>query len=231
MESELELVEMIQLSGIRKEIARRMIQSKRDAPHAYYDIEVNMKAAKDIKDKFSEQDQKITYNDIIIFAVSRVLKKFPRLNAHIEGDKYKIIKNINIGIAVGLNEGLIVPVIRDTDKKELCEISKTTKKLIQHAKLKKLKLTEYTCGTFTVSNLGMFDIKSFHAIINPPEVAILAVGKVANKATVYDNNLVVRLSTNLSLSADHRIIDGMEAAKFMYSLKSTLENIKLEYKE
>jgi len=229
LESKL-VIEVIKLKGIRKVIARRMSQSKREAPHVYYDIEVEMTAAKRLKEKLSEQGYKVSYNDIIIYSVSRNLENFPKFNAHIGDDELKIYKNINIGMVVGLEEGLIVPVIHNVDKKGLREIAKITKELVQRVKSGILKLIDYTGGTFTVSNLGMYGITGFHAIINPPEVAILAVGKVAEKPDVRDHNLVTHLSTNLSLSADHRVIDGMEAAKFLYSLKSNLENINDEYK-
>ncbi len=226
MSTEPELREVVKIEGIRKVIARRMSQSKREAPHVYFDIEVDMNAASSLKVSLAEKGQKVSYNDMIIFAVSRNLKEFPHFNAHLKEDELYVYEDINVGMAVGLEEGLIVPVIHNTDQKRLVEIADLSRELIERARSHKLKLADYTGGTFTISNLGMYDLTTFHAVINPPEVAILAVGKVAPRPVIREGKIEPSLVANFSLSVDHRVIDGLEAARFLYSFKSILENIQ-----
>jgi pyruvate dehydrogenase E2 component (dihydrolipoamide acetyltransferase) len=218
----------IPVIGMRKIIAESMTYSKKVAPHIYLSLEVDMSKVIDIREKLiplvqDKYDVKLSYNHILIKAVATALRLNPLVNSSFIEEKIILKQNINIGLAVALEDGLIVPVIKDADKKGLGIIAKETAELILKAKNKKLLPDEYQGGTFTITNLGMFDIENFCAIINQPETAILAVGKIMKKPVVVDDEITIRPMMNLTLSCDHRAIDGTVGAKFLQNLKEILE--------
>jgi len=218
----------IPVIGMRKIIADSMTYSKKVAPHIYLSLEVDMSKVIDIREKLiplvqDKYDVKLSYNHILIKAVATALRLNPLVNSSFTEEKIILKQNINIGLAVALEDGLIVPVIKDADKKGLGIIAKETAELILKAKNKKLLPDEYQGGTFTITNLGMFDIENFCAIINQPETAILAVGKIMKKPVVVDDEITIRPMMNLTLSCDHRAIDGAVGAKFLQNLKEILE--------
>jgi len=215
----------IPVSLMRKTIAKRLVESKTTAPHFYLTYEVDMKRAIDLRASLnSDEGVKISYNDIVVRACAFALRAHPRVNSSFMGDKIIQHGAINVGIAVALDDGLITPVIRNTDMKSLFEISNESKELAARARDKKLKPEEFSGGTFTVSNLGMFGIEEFAAIINPPEAAILAVGTIVEKAVVENGQIVPGHRLQLTLSCDHRVVDGAVGAQFMQELKLILEN-------
>lgn len=218
----------IPVIGMRKIIAESMTYSKKVAPHIYLSLEVDMSKVIDIREKLiplvqDKYDVKLSYNHILIKAVATALRLNPLVNSSFTEEKIILKQNINIGLAVALEDGLIVPVIKDADKKGLGIIAKETAELILKAKNKKLLPDEYQGGTFTITNLGMFDIENFCAIINQPETAILAVGKIMKKPVVVDDEITIRPMMNLTLSCDHRAIDGAVGAKFLQNFKEILE--------
>jgi len=218
----------IPVTGMRKIIADSMTYSKKVAPHIYLSLEVDMSNVIDIKERLiplvqDKHDVKLSYNHIIIKAAATALRLNPLINSSFTEEKIILKQQINIGLAVALEDGLIVPVIKDADMKGLAIIAQETAELIQKAKNKKLLPDEYQGGTFTITNLGMFDIENFCAIINQPETAILAVGKIIKKPVVIDDEITIRPMMSLTLSCDHRAIDGAVGAKFLQNLKQVLE--------
>lgn len=215
----------IPLTMMRKTIAKRLVESKTTAPHFYLTYEVDMRRAIDLRASVnSNGNVKISYNDIIVRACAFALGKHPRVNSTFAVDKIIQHGAINIGVAVALDDGLITPVIRNADMKNLFEIAGESKELAAKARDKKLKLEEFSGGTFTVSNLGMYGVEEFAAIINPPEGAILAVGTIVEKPIVENGQIVVGHRLRLTLSCDHRVVDGAVGAQFMQELKQVLEN-------
>lgn len=223
-----ETYQEMELSKMRKVIAHRLSESKRTAPHFYIDLTVDTNGINQVKnnfDKKSEQlDGKITFNDIIIKLVSQALKEFPMVNASFAGDSIILHKGINIGVAVAVDEGLIVPVLKHVDQKTISQISKKMRELSEKARNKKLLPDEYSGGTFTITNLGMYGVETFHAIINPPESAILAIGAIEKEPIVIDGAVTVRPCMKLSLSVDHRVVDGVLAARFLGRVKELVED-------
>lgn len=217
--------EEIPLSMMRKTIAKRLLESKTTIPHFYLTVEINMKRAIDFRTSLNEvTGTKISYNDIVVKAVALALRENPKANSSFAGDKIILHGRIDVSVAVAVDEGLITPVIRNTDMKSLAEISAETKELAKRAREGKLKPEEFTNGTFTVSNLGMFDIENFAAIINPPEGAILAVGSIVEKPIVEHGQIVVGNTMKVTMSCDHRVVDGAVGAQFLQSFKKILEN-------
>jgi len=218
----------IPVIGMRKIIADSMTYSKKVAPHIYLSLEVDMSKVIDLRERLiplvqAQHDVKLSYNHILIKAAATALRLNPLINSSFTEEKIILKQHINIGLAVALKDGLIVPVIKDADKKGLAFIAKETEELVQKAKSKKLLPDEYQGGTFTITNLGMFDIESFCAIINQPETAILAVGKIIKKPVVIDEEITIKPMMNLTWSCDHRAIDGAVGAKFLQNLKQILE--------
>lgn len=215
-----------ELTMMRKTIARRMAESKGPVPHFYITSEIDMGKAMEFRKLVNEleEDLKISFNDLIIKAVAKALMKYPQLNASFAGDKIRVYKGIHIGVAVALEDGLITPVIRNCEVKSLGQIAREAKDLAEKARSKKLKPEEYTGSTFTISNLGMYDVENFAAIINPPEGAILAVGSIQEKPVVVEGQIRVGHRMKVTLSCDHRVTDGATAAKFLQELKKILEN-------
>lgn len=215
----------IPLSMMRKTIAKRLLESKATIPHFYLTIEMNMKRAIDFRASLNEiTGAKISYNDIVMRAVALALRENPKANSSFMGDKIIEHGRIDVGFAVAVDEGLITPIIRNADQKTLAEISTESKELAKRAREGKLKLEEFTGGTFTVSNLGMYDIENFAAIINPPEGAILAVGTIVEKPVVENGQIVVGHTMKVTLSCDHRVVDGAIGAEFLQSFKRFIEN-------
>jgi pyruvate dehydrogenase E2 component (dihydrolipoamide acetyltransferase) len=215
------------LSSMRKVIATRLVQSKAPVPHFYLAIEVNMQRAKELRESANVLDPelKISYNDIVLKACAVALRQNPEVNASFQGDSIRYHHRIHLGMAVATDGGgLITPVLRHADTKSLSEISSESKDLIARARTRKLLPEEYAGSTFSVSNLGMMGIDEFSAVINPPEGAILAVGAVTEKPVVVDGRVEVGLRCRLTLSCDHRVVDGAIGAKFLQSLKQILEN-------
>jgi pyruvate dehydrogenase E2 component (dihydrolipoamide acetyltransferase) len=215
------------LSSMRKVIATRLVQSKSPVPHFYLTIEVDMGRAKELREsaKALNPELSLSYNDLILKACAAALQLHPHVNASFQGEAIRYYRRIHLGIAVAVEEGgLITPVIRNCEGKSLQEIAKDAKDLITRARSRKLKPEEYTGATFSVSNLGMLGIEEFSAVINPPEGAILAVGEAAEKPVVVKGQIEVGLRCRMTLSCDHRVVDGATGAKFLQTLKQILEN-------
>jgi pyruvate dehydrogenase E2 component (dihydrolipoamide acetyltransferase) len=217
----------IELTKMRRVIAQRLQESKATAPHFYVDVTADAtaitQARKALQTRVEKQGAKITFNDIVVKIVSQALKEFPMVNATFLKDRVRVYKAINIGVAVAVDEGLIVPVVRNADQKSISQISRELMELAGKARNKKLLPDEYEGGTFTVTNLGMFGVETFHAIINPPESGILAVSAIIPKPVVVEDEITVRPCLKLSLSVDHRVVDGAIAAQFLARVKELIE--------
>ena len=217
-----------ELSAMRKVIARRMVESKTTIPHFYITSEVDMAEAMALREMLNAYDEtlpKISVNDMVVKASAKALVKFPAVNASFKDDKLYPGAGVHVGVAVALDDGLIVPVVRDADTTPLRVLAQNTKTLVKKARDKKLQPSEYSGGTFTVSNLGPFDVENFIAIIDPAQGAILAVSSIVKKAVVLDDNsLAARPRMNLTLSGDHRVMDGATGARFMQEVKRLLQN-------
>jgi len=208
----------ISLVGRRKIIAERMQQSAQEAPHIALTVQVDMSQA-DVSRRGA------SYSALLVYVVARALRKHPLLNSTLRDDQIVLLDDVNIGVAVATDEGLIVPVVKQADKKTLDAIDGEIKDLVRRAREGKLTLDDVTGGTFTLSNLGMFGITEFRAIINPPEAAILAVGSTVKRAVVVGDEVVVRPIMNITVSADHRILDGVAVANFLSDVKTALERV------
>ena len=214
----------IPLSQMRKTIARRLSESMFTAPHFYLSMDINMDRAVEVRKLINESEgKKISFNDLVVKAVAMALRHHPVINSSWLGDKIRQNGNINIGVAVAVDEGLLVPVTRNTDMMSLSQISDTVKQLAGKAKERKLRPDEMQGNTFTVSNLGMFDIESFTAIINPPDSCIMAVGSIVQKPIVKNGQIVVGNMMKVMLSCDHRVVDGASGARFLQTFKNYLE--------
>jgi pyruvate dehydrogenase E2 component (dihydrolipoamide acetyltransferase) len=216
----------VPLSQIRKTIARRLAQSIGPIPTFYLTTEVDMERAWDAREglKALGDGPKVSFNDIIIKAVATALRQHPACNAWWQDDRIRYWHEVHVSMAVAIEEGLITPVIRHTDLKSLREIAAESQDLAARARQRRLTPEEYTGGTFSVSNLGMLDIDDFTAVINPPEAGILAVGRIVQKAVVHEGELAARRRLRLTMSCDHRVIDGATGAQFLKTLKAMLEN-------
>ena len=213
------------VSQMRKVIARRLSESKFGAPHFYLTVEIDMGNAMAARKQVNAHpDIKISFNDIIMKACAVALRKHPAINSSWHGDKITYHEAINIGVAVAIPDGLMVPVVRDTDLKTLTQINAEVKDLAGKARNKKLSTEEMTGNTFTISNLGNFGIEEFTAIINPPDACILAVGSILQKAIVKDGELAIGNMMKVTLSCDHRVVDGVTGANFLATLKGMLES-------
>ena len=220
---------IIPLSGIRKIIASRMMKSLSSMAQANHRMDVDMTNIMDLRKKlneaYKERNIKVSVLDLLIKIVTLAIKDYPMINSSMVSDDSIVLHNyVNMGIAVATDNGLVVPVISDTHEKNIYEISSQSKLLIDKARNGKLLPEEMSQGTFTITNLGMYDVDSFTAIINPPEAAILAVGKICEKPVVENGRIAIRLISTLSLTYDHRIIDGAPAAQFLQRVKLILEN-------
>jgi pyruvate dehydrogenase E2 component (dihydrolipoamide acetyltransferase) len=217
----------VPLSQMRKTIAKRLTQSIGPVPHFFLTVEVDMsesmKIRKKLNERLADDGIKVSPNDLIIKSVAMALRKHPWVNAAWTGEAIRLYEPVHIGVAVAVEEGLITPVVRNAHAKGIGEIAQEVRELAGRARDKKLKPDEYTGSTFSISNLGMFGITEFTAVINPPEAAILAVGGIEEKVVVEDGEMVVRPRMRLTLSCDHRVIDGATGAQFLQTLKGYLE--------
>lgn len=219
-----ESFEEITVSQMRKTIARRLSESKFTAPHFYLTMEIRMDKAVAAREALNQiSDVKISMNDIVVKAVSRALRKHPKVNSSWLGDKIRFNHHIHIGVAMAVDEGLLVPVVKFADHKSLTDISSEVKAFSVKAKDKKLQPSDWEGNTFTISNLGMFGIEEFTAIINPPDACILAVGGVKDTAVVENGALIPGKVMKVTLSCDHRVVDGVVGSQFLQTLKAMLE--------
>jgi len=215
----------VQLSQMRKVIARRLSESLFTAPHFYLTMSIRMDKAIEARKAINDMaDVKVSMNDIIVKAVATALRKNPNVNVSWLGDKIRYNHHINIGIAVAIEDGLIVPVVKFADNKSISHISAEVKQLADKAKNKKLQPAEFEGSTFTISNLGMYGIDQFTAIINPPDACILAVGAATETVLVENGQMVVGNVMKVTLSCDHRAVDGAVGSTFLKTLKELLEN-------
>jgi pyruvate dehydrogenase E2 component (dihydrolipoamide acetyltransferase) len=212
------------VTTMRKVIAQRLTEVKPGVPHFYLTIEVEMDQALKLREEAKAQELKLSVNDIVVKATAMAVRRFPRVNQVFAGDKILQLQNVDVGVAVAIEDGLITPLVKDADQKGLQEIAQEIRELADRAKKKALKPDEYTGGSITVSNLGMFGIDSFIAVLNPPQAAILAVGKVEPKVVVRDGQMVIRQMMSITLSGDHRVIDGAVGAQFLQELQALLEH-------
>lgn len=220
-----ESYEEIKVSQMRKTIAKRLSESKFTAPHFYVTMEINMDKAIAARNSLNEiSPVKISFNDLVIKAVAAALRQHPDVNVSWLGDKIRKNNHIHIGMAVAIEDGLVVPVIRFADNKSLAQISAEAKDLGQKAKSKQLQPADWEGNTFTISNLGMFGVEEFTAIINPPDACILAVGGIKQTPIVKDGQIVPGNTMKVTLSCDHRAVDGALGAAFLQTLKSLLED-------
>jgi pyruvate dehydrogenase E2 component (dihydrolipoamide acetyltransferase) len=220
-----ESFEEVNHSQMRKVIAKRLGQSKFSAPHYYLSVEFDMTNAISFRNQYNSiPDTKVSFNDIIVKAASMALIDSPKVNSQWFEDKIRYNKHVHIGVAVGVDDGLIVPVIKFANQQKLSNIGAMVKDFAQKARSKKLTPQEMEGSTFTISNLGMFDIESFTSIINPPNTAILSVGSIIEKPVVKNGNIVVGNTMKLTLACDHRVVDGLTGAKFLQSLRGYVEN-------
>ncbi|MEM9298157.1 MAG: pyruvate dehydrogenase complex dihydrolipoamide acetyltransferase [Bacteroidota bacterium] len=213
------------VSQMRKVIAKRLSESKFEAPHFYVTMEINMDKAIEARKSMNEvAPVKISFNDMVIKAVAAALRQHPKVNSSWLGDKIRYNQHVHIGVAVAVDEGLLVPVVRFADNKPLSHISTEVKQLAEKAHNKQLQPSDWEGNTFTISNLGMFGVEEFTAIINPPDACILAVGGIKQTAVVKDGTLVPGSVMKVTLSSDHRVVDGALAAAFLKTLKDLLED-------
>ena len=220
-----ESFEDVNHSQMRKTIAKRLGQSKFSAPHYYLSVEFDMSNAISFRNQYNSiPDVKISFNDIIVKASSMALSINPRLNSQWFDDKVRYNKHVHIGVAVGVDDGLVVPVLKFANQLNLSEIGSKVKDFAIKAKSKKLTSQEMEGSTFTISNLGMFDIESFTSIINLPNSAILSVGSIIEKPVVKNGDIVVGNTMKLTLACDHRVVDGLTGAKFLQTLRGYVEN-------
>ena len=222
--------ELIKNSSMRKTIAERLVKSKNEAPHFYLSIDCNieqlLKARSTINSKANDE-YKISVNDMIIKAASATLLKVPKANASWENENTRYFKNTDISVAVAIDGGLITPIIKNVEFKGLLEISNEMKTLAQKAKEGKLKPEDYIGGSFSISNLGMYGIKEFSAVINPPQGCILAIGVGEQRAIVTNNQISIATMMTVTLSCDHRVVDGAVGAEYLSKFKEFIENPSL----
>lgn len=217
----------VPLSRMRATIARRMTESKQHAPHFYVSVSILMDSALALRGQLNEglsDTEKVSVNDLIVKAASQTLLRYPNLNASFAETAIRLSEDINISIAVALPEGLIVPTLYHCDRKPVWQIAQEAKALTERAQAGRLRPEDLTGGTFTVSNLGMFGVDAFAAIINPPQAAILAVAAAKPQPVVRDGQVGVATVMHVTLAADHRVTDGAEAARFLSDLQHLLEN-------
>jgi pyruvate dehydrogenase E2 component (dihydrolipoamide acetyltransferase) len=217
--------DLLPLTAMRRIVGQRMTQSKQSAPHFYVTMEIDMTSVLALRKRWKERgdDAIPSINDFVLWACAQALKDFPAVNSSYSDKGIKIHGAINLGMAVALEEGLVVPVIRNADQLTLAELAVQSRELADKAQSKKLFPLDYEGGTFTVSNLGMLGVDSFVAIINPPQCAILAAGRVAPRVVTDGDGIEIKALMTATLSADHRIVDGVIAARFLHAVKRQLE--------
>jgi pyruvate dehydrogenase E2 component (dihydrolipoamide acetyltransferase) len=215
--------EAIPLAGTRATIARRMHHSLESMAQLTLHTEADVTELVAMRESLKQQVP-ITFTDLVVRACALALRQHPRLNATLDGETIRLLPQVNIGLAVALDEGLIVPVMRDADRQSLTNLAQARIRLAERARANQLTLDEVSGGTFTVTNLGNYDIDAFTPIINPPEAAILGVGRIVEKVVIYQGKISQRAMMTLSLTFDHRLVDGAPASAFLQSIKQLLES-------
>ena len=216
--------EAVPMNGMRKAIANNMLNSHMTSPTVTFNLGIDMTELKRLREQLKSDDVKVSYTDLLVKIVAKALTEFPLLNCSVDGNKIIYKHYVNMGVAVALDNGLVVPNVRDADKKTLSEISAEVKELAAKAREGRLPMDALSGGTFTITNLGMYGIESFSPIINQLEVAILGVNTMEDKVVVVNGEICVRPIMNLSLTADHRVVDGSVAAQFLQRIKKLMEN-------
>ncbi len=216
----------VPVTQIRKAIARRLVESLGPVPHFFLTVEVDMERAWDAREALNALggEPRISINDIVLKVVATALSRHPECNAWWQGDYIRYFNEVHLGMAVAIEDGLITPVIRNAERKSLREIALEARDLAERARARKLKPEEYRGSTFSVSNLGMLGIDEFTAVINPPEAGIIAVGAISQQPVVHDGSVTVRRRMRLTMSCDHRVVDGATGARFLQTVKRMLEN-------
>lgn len=219
----------MELKGVKKVVAERMAQSFSTAPHFYLTVEVDATSLMAIRQQVSAAIQRrhgvdVTVTDLLVKAVATALKEHPEANAAWAGSGYQLNQGVNLGVAVAMQDGLVVPVIQGAERLSLGQVANKRSVLVERARKGELTLPELEGGSFTLSNLGMFGIDLFQAIVNPPQAAILAVGRIKDRVVAVDGQVVVRPTMFMTLSSDHRILDGAMAAKFLARVVQLLED-------
>jgi pyruvate dehydrogenase E2 component (dihydrolipoamide acetyltransferase) len=219
--------EEVKVSQMRKTIARRLSESIGPVPHFFLTVDVDMErtlaARARVNTLLEGTGDKVSVNDFILKATAAALRRHPEVNVAWHGDHLRRFKHVHLGVAVAVDDGLITPVVKHADLKGLVQIGKEVREMAGRAREKKLKPEEYTGATFSVSNLGMFGIHEFTAIINPPEAGILAIGRTEDAAVVMGGQIVVRPRMRVTMSCDHRVVDGATGARFLQTLQGMLE--------
>lgn len=217
--------EEVAVSQMRKTIAKRLAESKFSAPHFYLTIEIEMGKAMEARTKINAiAPTKVSFNDLVVKAAAVALKQHPKINSSWLGDKIRINHQVNVGVAMAVEDGLLVPVVKNADQKSLSTIAAEVKVYSGKAKDKKLQPADWEGNTFTISNLGMMGIEEFTAIINPPDACIMAVGSIVAKPVVVDGSIVIGNRMKVTLSCDHRVVDGASGAAFLATFKDLLED-------
>jgi pyruvate dehydrogenase E2 component (dihydrolipoamide acetyltransferase) len=216
--------ETVAMNGMRKAIAKNMLNSHMTSPTVTFNLGVDMTQMKLWREQLKAKEIKVSYTDLLVKFVAKALTEYPLLNCSVVDNKIVYKHYVNMGVAVALENGLVVPNVRDADKKSLTQIHDEVKDLAERARTGGLGMDELTGGTFTITNLGMYGIESFSPIINQPEVAILGVNTMEDKVVVRNGEIVIRPIMNFSLTADHRVVDGSVAAEFLQRVKTLLEN-------
>ncbi|GHM58240.1 MAG: dihydrolipoyllysine-residue acetyltransferase component of pyruvate dehydrogenase complex [Candidatus Mesenet longicola] len=214
---------IIEVSSMRQVIAQRLLEAKQTIPHFYLTIDCQIDKLLKLREEINSSGSKVTINDFIIKAVALGMEKSPEVNASWAGDKILKYSSVDISVAVALEDGLITPIVKNANQKNISIISKEVKELVSRAKSGKLKPEEFQGGGFTISNLGMFGIKQFSAIINPPQSCIMSVGASEKRPIVVDNKVEIANMVSITLSVDHRTVDGALAARFLSIFKSYIE--------
>lgn len=218
--------ELVDVTPMRAAIARRMQASKQEAPHFYVSAETRMDAAIELVDELNRESgdaARVSLSAVLVHSCARALREHPRFNAVWTSDGLALVEQVNVSIAVALDGGLVAPALLNADQLDVRETATALSELVGRARAGKLRGAEMTEGTFTVSNLGMFDVSAFAAIVTPPQVAVLATGKVATRALWEDGAFVPGSVLTATLSSDHRAVDGADAARFLATLKELLE--------
>ncbi|HEV7666581.1 MAG TPA: dihydrolipoamide acetyltransferase family protein [Chloroflexota bacterium] len=216
--------ERVPLSQMRRTIARRMAESTRTVPHFFLTTTIDATAMVQLRKQIVDSGTKVTFNDLIVKGAALALRQVPDVNVSFAEDSLIKHRRVHIGVAVATERGLIVPVLRDVDQKTVSQIARETRDLAERANSGKLQPAEYSGGTFTISNLGMFGVEQFNAVINPPESAILAVGAIVREPAAVEERIELRHHLKLTLSVDHRALDGSVGARYLQALKQLLEN-------
>jgi pyruvate dehydrogenase E2 component (dihydrolipoamide acetyltransferase) len=218
--------EVIPLTGVRRTIARRMSESAQ-APmvtlNTHADVTASTELIGKLVSEWRQRRLRPQYQDLVLAAVTRAIRDHPRVNAHLVGNEVRVFERVNLGVAMAIPDGLIVPVIKDAGSKTLLQIAQSVRDLAQRSKANSLSMDELTGGTFTVTNLGAYDVESFNPLLDPPQVCILGVGRVEDRPAVHEGQIAIRSVGHLSLTFDHRAIDGAPAGDF---LKAVVKNLK-----